>query len=911
MGFRRCLAFALLFLLGSVSVRAGDDKLRALVLSGMNNHDWRSTTPLLKHLLVESGRFTVSILDDPSQCNEKLLQGFDVIISNWTDFPAKDRIWGSRAENTIMDFVRSGKGFVLFHAASACFPTWPEYQQLIGATWGEKTGHGPYHAFNVSVLDTVHPVTRVIGNFATEDELWHRMDRRPEVHILCTAYSDTMGGGTGQQEPVAYSTEFGRGRGFYLVLGHDARAMLNPSWAMLLLRGAEWAATGHATIDLPFDIPLALHRIVSSADTSELDLRVGVHQLVQSSSRNISLRRALAKGMAGMLTTNTPITWKKFFCEQLSLIGTAEDVPALARLLDDSSLSFASRFALERIPNSTSTEAIRSSASSAAGLPLIGLTNTIGEKKDSKALDLLKKKTVGDDNNALKGAAIHALGKIGGPEAVRLLKDCSTDSSHELSLLRAESLLRCAETYESAGELYDGAALYESLTAPQEAPHIRGAGLAGLVRCQPDKAAGLVLGTMKSRDETLQAGITRVLRESTDQRLAGIVVENIAGVPPDLRARILSALADCGESSALPEMYKALSSPDRTLRAAGLYGIGRLGDSSSVDHLCALIGNADASERAEIRKSLIRLQGQGVDERLLAKLKGKSATAVKQEAIVALAARDYRAAIPTLLQMAKNAKPEESKAAIKALGSIADPATSIDLVQMLKNDRYAGQRAALAKALVNMGTRDQPPERVCNAVLLELPSCPPAAKESMFRVLAEFGGEKSYRAVQSALADPDPVVQTAAIRALSAWPDSSPLEDLFAVAHAPGSSGTRLLAMRGAFTLLEKANGLSENDRLILIERELRGTESSEAKRLLISLLGKQTSVQALRLAVSCLGQPEVVDEAALAVAGIARLTAKDHPRETRTALEKALGSTPSPSVVEQLRPLLVGPESQ
>ncbi len=33
--------------------------IRALILSGRNNHDWRATTPCLRDLLTESGRFDV------------------------------------------------------------------------------------------------------------------------------------------------------------------------------------------------------------------------------------------------------------------------------------------------------------------------------------------------------------------------------------------------------------------------------------------------------------------------------------------------------------------------------------------------------------------------------------------------------------------------------------------------------------------------------------------------------------------------------------------------------------------------------------------------------------------------------------------------------------------------------------
>jgi uncharacterized protein len=909
--FRRSLIPAFLCLFLSVNALAADQQLRALILSGKNNHDWKSTTQVLKKVLEQSERFSVRVLEDPSLCDENMLKDVDVIISNWNNFPAKERVWGPPAENAIMEFVRSGKGFALVHAASACFPSWPEYQQLAGATWGEKTGHGPYHAFNVVVTDTAHPVTRVIGNFITEDELWHRMDRRPETHVLCTAYSDTARGGTGQYEPVAYSTEFGRGRGFYLVLGHDARAMLNPSWAMLLLRGAEWAATGEASIELPGNVPRMLERSIRSADTSELDLMAGMQQLIQSSSRNYALKHELARDMASLLQTSISLSWKKFFCEQLSLIGTREEVPALARLLVDSSLGFRGRFALERIPDASAVDAMRNGITTLAGLPRVGLTNALGERKDPQAVEVLMKEVTGNGDQALKGAAIHALGKIGGSETVRALENCPTDGYHSLILLRSESLLRCAGSYEDDGKSSEAAEIYKLLNIPGEPAHTRAAAFAGLVRLQPAWGHTAVAEAMKSGDEALCSGVVRVLREARGKELAEVVMQQIGRVPVLSRAGILCALADIGDSNALPEIYKALASGDGRLRASGLYGIGKLGDSSSVNRLCAMLGKGTPREQAEARTSLVSLRGKGVNGILLSQLKARSTATAKQEIIAVLAARDCRDAVPTLLKTAKGGTPEESKAAIKALGSLAAPATSAELADMLASARFSGQRATIVKALVSLGNREQSSELVCSNVLSRLPACPPEARESMFRVLAEFGGDKAYRAVRSALNDPDPVTQAGAIRALSSWPDSSPLEDLLDVAHKPGSTGTRLLAMRGGFALLEKPNSLTDGDRLKVLERELQRAESSDGKRLLISILGKQTSLQALQLAASCLSQSDIVDEAAVAVAGIARSTSKDHPQETRGALKKALESSHSPSVAEQVRPLLVGLDSQ
>ena len=40
--------------------------VRVLILSGRNNHDWRTTTPFLRKLLTDSGRFDVRVCEEPA-----------------------------------------------------------------------------------------------------------------------------------------------------------------------------------------------------------------------------------------------------------------------------------------------------------------------------------------------------------------------------------------------------------------------------------------------------------------------------------------------------------------------------------------------------------------------------------------------------------------------------------------------------------------------------------------------------------------------------------------------------------------------------------------------------------------------------------------------------------------------------
>ena len=248
-------AAALVFAL--VSAAAGEDKpaklpklpkLRVLLLSGKNNHNWKKTTPALVKIFTKSERFTVTVTNEPEKLKAADFKACDVIVSNWTPWPIRKRYWDAETEKAFLDFIRGGRGLVVFHAASTAFATWPEFQKLVGATWGKGTGHGRQHEFEVKIADPKHPVTAGMKNFRILDELWHRMPAQPGRKVLAAAFSAKNRGGSGADEPVVIYTQLGKGRGFNLVLGHGTKAMSFPAWQTLMLRGTEWAATGKVTI---------------------------------------------------------------------------------------------------------------------------------------------------------------------------------------------------------------------------------------------------------------------------------------------------------------------------------------------------------------------------------------------------------------------------------------------------------------------------------------------------------------------------------------------------------------------------------------------------------------------------------------------------------------------------------------
>ena len=374
---------------------AAADGLRVLIFSGQNNHNWRETTPKLKAILEGSGRFAVDATEHPEQCDAATLAKYDVLVSDWNAWgKSADSNWPDTTRAAFLDFVRNGKGLVVVHAGSSSFADWAEYQQIAGASWklGE-TNHGAPHQFTVKPAAD-HPIMRGVQPFSTTDELW----LKPGIHPAATVLA------TGDDQPVALATAFEKGRGFTLLLGHSAAFMDNPGFQTLLCRGTEWAATGQVT---PRDVltPLAGYRYGQNRA-----ILLEVAQLAQAAPRET------APKLAALLDSDATLDGKKFVCEQLGLIGTAAEVPVLAKHLSNPDLALAARAALERIPGEESLAALRAALPGATGALRQGLINSLGARRDEKAVPLLA---------GLLPDSAEALAAIATPPALEALQAAS------------------------------------------------------------------------------------------------------------------------------------------------------------------------------------------------------------------------------------------------------------------------------------------------------------------------------------------------------------------------------------------------------------------------------------------------------------------------------------------------------
>jgi uncharacterized protein len=263
---------------GSLALaQAPPPKLQALILTGQNipSHDWHGTTPVLRKLLEDTGKFEVRVDEEVRGVGPETLAPYDVVIVSYYDGGDAKLRWGERTDNALLNYVRGGKGVVMYHFTLAAFDGWTEFEKMCGGNWRPANGHhSAPHDFTIAIKDADHPITRGMkAKFpVANDELYANLKWQPagSFHVLATAWDDyslykptknaPAGGadqpvvGPGRDEPMLWTVNYGNGRVFVTALGHSPVAMTSPAFISTLTRGTEWAATGAVTIPLPAEM---------------------------------------------------------------------------------------------------------------------------------------------------------------------------------------------------------------------------------------------------------------------------------------------------------------------------------------------------------------------------------------------------------------------------------------------------------------------------------------------------------------------------------------------------------------------------------------------------------------------------------------------------------------------------------
>jgi len=152
-----------------------------------------------------------------------------------------------RQEQNLIELLKTGIGVVSLHHNLCSHEDWPQYGQIIGGRYFQKPetidgkAFAPSHYLHdqhmeVKIADADHPITLGLSDFHMDDETYWDFWVSPDSHVLLTVDHPRCG------HNVAWVTQFGNSRVFYLMFGHGPSAWRNPIYQQLLIRGIHWAS---------------------------------------------------------------------------------------------------------------------------------------------------------------------------------------------------------------------------------------------------------------------------------------------------------------------------------------------------------------------------------------------------------------------------------------------------------------------------------------------------------------------------------------------------------------------------------------------------------------------------------------------------------------------------------------------
>ncbi len=154
------------------------------------------------------------------------------------DVPINDQ---QKAE--LLAFVRSGKGFVAAHTGLTAFESWPEFGEMLGATYGGHLYTGPGRMISEQ---PAHPIVRHWDTTADYRDEFYRAKElsRDKVDVLLR-FDPASAPGSGLPPdgdfPLVWTKTYGQGRVVYSSLSHSTEAWDLRNLQIMMFEAIKWS----------------------------------------------------------------------------------------------------------------------------------------------------------------------------------------------------------------------------------------------------------------------------------------------------------------------------------------------------------------------------------------------------------------------------------------------------------------------------------------------------------------------------------------------------------------------------------------------------------------------------------------------------------------------------------------------
>ncbi len=222
-----------------MSVDAAPKKLLVVtVTKGYRHGSIPVAEKILGEIAAKSSAFSVDYARTDEDIAQKMtmqgLKGYDgVIFANTTgDLPLPDK-------EGFINWLKSGKAFVGMHSATDTFHGFPPFIEMIG---GEFSHHPAITEVQCLNVDANHPACKSLPKtWTVTDEIYMFKSYDPKkVHLLLKLDKDPGNKSQAGEFPIAWCSEYGKGKVFYTELGHRDEVWNDTNYQNHVLGGIKW-----------------------------------------------------------------------------------------------------------------------------------------------------------------------------------------------------------------------------------------------------------------------------------------------------------------------------------------------------------------------------------------------------------------------------------------------------------------------------------------------------------------------------------------------------------------------------------------------------------------------------------------------------------------------------------------------
>ncbi len=581
-------------------------------------------------------------------------------------------------------------------------------------------------------------------------------------------------------------------------------------------------------------------------------------------------------------------------CARLKRIGTDQSVPALAALLTDEQLSHSARYALESMPSAKAGQALIDAVGKTSGLTQVGLINSLGFRAEKRAVPALAR-LLTDQDAQVAAAAATALGQIGTSKALEVLQQTTSNSAGPVHTAVVDAWLRGANGLLAAGSPSKALPIFRVLYDTEKADVIRTAAYRGMILASGKKGLPLMIHAILGQDGASQIAALQLVREVNAPNATRTFAVMLRKVEPPVQVALIEGLNQRGDVSAAPAIAAMVSSTSPEVRLAAIKALGILGDATLVPLLGVAAASSNGEEQMAARLALVELRRGNPTETLL-RLLPDAKPEVQAEFARALGDRSDKAAVPRLVELARQGSGSAEKAALQALALLVEDSQVGLMVQFVIDAKTEAARVDAAEALNSACHRilTRRGQVSVEPLLQSLATAPTEARIALLPVCSGLVDPKVRTGLRAALADPDTQVRNAAIRALCDTRDAELLPDVVKVACEAPEENLRSLAIRACvrLTTQEETIKLGVQQQVEPLKAILAKPLRPEQKRLVLAGLAEIPDLEALRLTEPMLAEPAIQLEAAKAATKIAAALPYAQAGPAEAALEKVIAAT-------------------